>query len=182
MGAKYTFKFESHDKKRLLPGKILLAQDDTETLAHIMLKMFAFVLFFRERLQIEGDTHNEMIPFQPDLIQLDYEMRPRLWIECGECGVNKLNKLAVKVPDAEIWIVKRSLAQAEHLFAAMTKEELRRNRYNLLALDAEMFEEVCGLITERNTLVWYGANFELRNMQFEFNQLWFDASFSVLRF
>jgi hypothetical protein len=144
--------------------------------------MLAYVLFYRERLQIEGDVHNDSIPFRPDLVWLDYELRPRLWIECGECSVHKLNKLAVKVPDAEIWIVKRSVAQAEHLMAAMAKEELRRGRYQLLAFDAEMFDELCGLLRSRNEVVWFAGNCELARMQFEFNQLWFDAPFTLLRF
>ncbi len=182
MSAKYTFRFQSHDGKRPLPGKILVAQHDTETIAHVVLKVFAFMLFFSERLQIEGDVHNDNIPFRPDLIQLDYEMRPRLWIECGECGVARLDKLAVKVSDAELWVVKRSIAEAGHLMAAMAKEELRRDRYNLIALDQEMFDEVCGLTGERNEITWFGGRIEDGRMQFEFNGLWFDASFSVLKF
>ena len=182
MSAKYSFRFESRDRKRRLPGNLIIGQNDTETIAHVVLKMLGYVLFYRDRLQIEGDVHNDSIPFQPDLVWLDYDMRPKLWIECGECGVNKLHKLAVKVPEAEIWVLKRSLAQAEHLRAAMDKEQLRRNRYHLLAFDPEMFDELCGLVTGRNEVVWFGANFEFRQMQFEFNQLWFDSSFSVLTF
>jgi uncharacterized protein YaeQ len=182
MGAKYSFRFESRDRKRPLPGNLILAQNDTETVAHVILKMLGFVLFYRERLQVEGDIHNDSIPFQPDLVWLDYDMRPKLWIECGECGVNKLHKLAVKVPDADIWVLKRSLAAAQNLMAAMEREELRRNRYHLLAFDAEMFEELCGLVSARNEVVWYGANFEFGKMQFEFNRLWFDSSFTVLQF
>ena len=182
MSAKYSFRFESRDRKRPLPGSIIIAQNDTETIAHVLLKMLGFVLFYRERLQIEGDVHNASISFQPDLLWLDYEMRPKLWIECGECGINKLNKLAVKANEAEIWVLKRSLAQAEQLLGAMEKEGLRRGRYSLLAFDHEMFDELCGLVTARNQIVWFGANFELQQMQFEFNQLWFDASFSILRF
>ncbi len=182
MSAKYSFRFESRDRKRALPGSIIIAQHDTETIAHVVLKMLGFVLFYRERLQIEGDVHNDSISFRPDLVWLDYEMRPKLWIECGECGVNKLHKLAVKAHDAEIWVLKRSRAQAEHLMAAMAKEGLRRDRYSLLAFDAEMFDELCGLVAARNEVVWFSASFDTAQMQFEFNELWFDASFTVLRF
>ena len=182
MPSKYSFRFESRDRKRPLPGNIIIGQDDTETIAHVVLKVLGFVLFYRERLQIEGNIHNDSIPFQPDLVWLDYELRPKLWIECGECSVSKLNKLAVKVPEAEIWVLKRSLAQAEHLRAAMEKENLRRGRYQLLAFDPEMFDELCGLVSSRNEVVWFGGNFELAQMQFEFNQLWFDSTFNVLEF
>ena len=182
MSAKYSFRFESRDRKRALPGSIIIAQHDNETIAQVALKVLGFMLFYRERLQIEGDVHNDSIPFQPDLLWLDYEMRPKLWIECGECGVSKLNKLAVKAHEAEIWVLKRSLAQAEELLAAMGKEELRRGRYSVLAFDHEMFDELCGLISPRNEIVWFGGNFELARMQFDFNELWFDSAFTVLRF
>lgn len=182
MAAKYTFRLESRERRRELPGKILIAQHDTETVAHVVLKMLAYLLFFRERLQIEGDPQNDAIPFTPDLLQLDYEMRPRLWVECGECSVSKLDKLAVKVPEAEIWVVKPSRNHAEQLMLSMAKHDLRRKRYHLLALDPEMFNEVCGLLVERNQVVWFGGQWDPGQMQFEFNGLWFDAPFSVLRF
>lgn len=182
MSAKYSFRFESRDRKRELPGGIIIAQNDTETIAHVVLKMLGFVLFYRERLQIEGDVHNDSIPFRPDLVWLDYDMQPKLWIECGECGVNKLNKLAVKVHESEIWVLKRSRAQADHLLAAMAREDLRRDRYHVLAFDAVMFDELCGLVQPRNDIVWYGASFQNCRMQFEFNGLWFESEFTVLRF
>ena len=150
MSAKFSFHLESQDKRRALPSKIIIGRQETETLAHVALKLLAFLIFFRERLQIEANLHQDDIPFVPDLVQLDYELRPRLWVECGECGVQKLHKLAVKVPDAEIWIVKRSVAEAQHLLQAMAKAELRQNRYQVLALDHEMFEELCGLMHSRN--------------------------------
>jgi len=114
LSAKYIFNLKSDDRRRDLPGKIILGRSETETLPHVLLKFLAFVLFYRERLQIEVNLHMDSIPFTPDVVQLDYELRPRLWVECGECSVSKLDKLAVKVPEAEIWIIKRSLTEAQH--------------------------------------------------------------------
>ena len=181
MSAKFSFHLESQDKHRPLPSKIIIGRQEAETLAHVVLKLLAFLIFFRERLQIEANLHEDDIPFVPDLVQLDYELRPRLWVECGECGVQKLHKLAVKVPDAEIWIVKRSVAEAQHLLQAMAKVELRQNRYQVLALDHEMFEELCGLMHSRNELAWMHGEFDPPGVQFDFNGLWFDAPFTVLR-
>ena len=182
MSAKYSFRFESRDRKRELPGSIVLVHDHNETVEHVVLKMLGYILFYRDRLQTDGDAGNDSITFRADLLWLDYEMRPKLWIECGECGVNKLDKLAVKVPEAEIWVLTRSREEADQLLVAMAKEKLRRERYQLLAFDAEMFHELCGLMQPRNQVVWFGANFEEGLMQFEFNQLWFEAPFSVLKF
>jgi uncharacterized protein YaeQ len=147
-----------------------------------MLKLLAYVLFYRERLQLDVNLHMDSIPYVPDLVQLDYELRPKLWVECGECGVTKLHKLAVKVPEAEIWIVKPSLAEAELLIRDMAKAELRRDRYHLLGLDADMYSELSALLKPRNELLWVGGGFDTLQMQFDFNGLWFDAPFHVLHF
>jgi uncharacterized protein YaeQ len=196
MSGKYSFTLRTEDRRRPLPSKIIIGRQDTETIHHVVLKLLAFCYFFRERLQIEPDLGNANIPFVPDLAQLDYELRPALWIECGECGVNKLNKLAVKVPEAEIWVVKRSVAAAQDLLRAMAREELRRDRYQLLAFDGDTFEEVCSLTAGRNHVTWYKATREppgagwneslpLENegmIQMDYNGLWFEVAFEILKF
>lgn len=182
MAGKFCFDIRNEDRRRDLPGKLIIGQDHTETVAHVLLKLLAFVIFHRERVQIEPRLPDDSIPFVPDILQLDYEMRPQLWVECGECSVQKLDKLAVKAPEAEIWVVKRSLADAEHLLAAMAKADLRRDRYNVLALDAAMFEEMCRLAKSRNALFWLAGEFEPPQLQFDFNGLWFDAAFTHRRF
>ena len=183
MSAKYTFNLASEDRRRAdLPRKLLIAQHETETVAHITLKLLAFLIFWRPRLQLETNRSSSDIPFVPDLAQLDYELRPALWVECGECSVAKLHKLAVKCHDAEIWVVKRSPADVEHLRFAMKKAELRKDRYRLLALDPEMFNEVCGLVQQRNEVTLFTCEFDPPRFQFDFNGLWFDAEFSVTTF
>ena len=182
MSAKYSFNLQSRDRRRDLPTKIVIGQNTTETAAHVLLKLLAYVLFYRERLQIETDLHMDSIPFVPDVVQLDYGLRPVMWIECGECSVGKLHKLAVKAPEAEIWVVKRSAAEARALVQAMAKMELRRDRYNLVGLDAGMFDEMCDLLQSRNQLLWVQGEFDPPNLQFDFNGLWFDAPFEVIRF
>lgn len=183
MSAKYSFTLASEDRRRAdLPRKLLIAQHQTETVAHVTLKLLAFLIFWRPRLQLETNLHDDDIPFVPDLAQLDYQLRPALWVECGECSVTKLHKLAVKCHDAEIWVVKKSPADAEHLRQAMKKAELREDRYSLLALDPEMFSEVCGLVQQRNDVTLFACEFDPPRLQFDFNGLWFDAEFSVQRF
>lgn len=182
MSGKYAFNLKSEERRRALPGKIIVGQRETETEKHVLLKFLGYVLFYREHIQIEPRLHDDNIPFEPDLLVLDYTLRPVLWVECGECSVMKLDRLAVKVPEAEIWIVKRSLDEAESLRRAMAKAELRTGRYGFVALDPAMFDEMAGLLTQRNQLNWFHGSFDPPTLQFEFNGLWFDAEFSVLRF
>lgn len=180
MSHKHSFTLRSEDARRDLPGKVILAQQLTETTAHVLLKLLGFVLFHRERLQIETNLHDHSIPFVPDLVQLDYQLRPVLWVECGECSVTKLDKLAVKVPEAELWILKRSLPAAEDLLRAMRKADLRRDRYRLIGFDAPTFDELCAMVSGRNELICYHARFDPPAMQLDFNGLWFDLPFTIL--
>ena len=181
MANKFTFQLHSEDRRRPFPHKVIVGQGFNESIRHVAFKFLAYLLFFRERIQVETDVQNDNIPFVPDLAVLAYDMRPILWVECGECSVSKLHKLAVKCPDAEIWVVKANREDADHLLASMEKEELRRERYAVLALEPEFFDEVCGLVRERNEVTWFRGGFDPAEMQFELNGLWFETTFEILR-
>jgi hypothetical protein len=182
MSGKFNFNLRSEDPARKLPTKIIIGRQETETVMHVLLKMMGFVLFYRDRLQIETRLPNLMISFVPDLAQLDYELRPQLWVECGECSIAKLDKLAVKAPEAELWVLKKSVAGAEELLRGMAKGGLRRNRYGIIAFDEEMFQEMCDRTTGRNDLLWVKGGIEQAEAQFDFNGLWFEMPLVVMKF
>jgi len=182
VSARYKFSMKSQQKSRALPGHIIIGRKETETTNHVLLKFLGFLLFHRERIQVETNLHMDTIPFVPDLVQLDYELQPKLWVECGDCTLTKLNKLAVKAHEAEIWVIKKSLAEAQTLHQAMAKQKLRRGRYNLIGLDQDMFQEMIDLLEDRNQVVWYQGSFDPPMMQLDFNGLWFDSSFTLLPF
>ena len=182
MHNKYNFTIESLDQKRDLPPKLTVGQVVTETKADVILKLLGYLLFFRERLQLEPRLHDDNIPYTPDLLQQDYELRPILWVECGECSITKLDKLAVKAPESEIWVLKSSANAGEDLIALMKKEKLRRRRYGVIGLEAGMFAEMVALLQPRNQMLWVQSSFDPAQMQFDFNGLWFDSPFSVWRF
>jgi hypothetical protein len=114
------------------------------------------------------------------LLQLDYELRPSLWIECGETPAAKLDKLAVKAPFAEIWVVLESLEKLEALRYEMARLHLRKNRYRLLCFEETMIEEMLSLFAHRNELNLFRLSIDEPQIQFEFNGIWFDAPFGVL--
>lgn len=187
MAAKFTFLLTSDDRRRPLPHKLLLVLQPNESARHIALKLLAWLLFWRERLQVETEVPDESIPFVPDLGELGYDLRPRLWIESGDCGTAKLHKISVKCQEAEIWCLKRSPAEAEELLRQLARDGLRRGRFGVIAFDPQFFEEVEALLQERNTLHWFKGGFgdepgiESPLLQFELNGLWFDTAFQFWR-
>ena len=182
MSSRFAFDIECPDKRRNLPSRIIIGRDELETTADVLLKFLGFALFHRERFQLGAPLHDDNIPLVPDLVQLDYTMRPSLWVECGDVTAAKLDKLAVKVPEAEIWVMKRSPAELEPLLRDMTKLKLRRKRYHLLAFDPEMFDEALASFAPRNKLFWSHSTFNPPALQFDFNGLWFDCEFHVTEF
>lgn len=182
MANKFTFTLTSDDRRRPLPHKIIIGLGINESVRHVAMKFLGWILFFRDRLSIDTDLENDAIPFVPDIVELGYDMRPVLWVECGECSMAKLHKIAVKCPEARIWVLRESVDAAQALLKAMKKEEFRRDRYSVIALDPEFFEEVCGLVRERNAFTLFRADFEERVLQCELNQLWFDTTFEVFHY
>ncbi len=179
---KFTFTLTSDDRRRPLPHKIIIGLGINESVRHVAMKFLGWILFFRDRLSIDTDLENDAIPFVPDIVELGYDMRPVLWVECGECSMAKLHKIAVKCPEARIWVLRESVDAAQALLKAMKKEEFRRDRYSVIALDPEFFEEVCGLVRERNAFHLFRADFDDRVLQCELNQLWFDTTFEVFHY
>jgi hypothetical protein len=179
---RFTFQLEASDPRKTLPHKLLLIQGAEESRAIVLLRLLGYLLFFRERLQICVDLHDDNVSFVPDLVQLDYQLRPVLWVECGDPNLDRLNRLAVKAPEAELWILRPSPEDAEALHRGMIRAELRRNRYRIVGFDAGLFEELLGLLGPRNQVFWVAGTFDPPQIQFTFNGLWFDAEFHLLTF
>lgn len=179
MHAKYTFNLTSDDPFRPFPNKIIIGQAHTETVTHVGLKLLGYLLFFRERLQLETRLPDDNFPYVPDLAQLDYTLRPQLWVECGECSIAKLQKLAVKAPEADIWVLKKSLPAADELVKTMAKAEFRKGRYHVIGLDHDIFQELTSLILTRNDLYWLKGPLDSDEMHFDLNGLWFELPFRV---
>ena len=181
MSARHVFNLRSEDRRRVLPVKVLMVQREAETFRQILVKLFAYLLFHRERILLEPSLEDAMLSFRPDIAQLDYEGRIVLWIECGDCPIDKLDRLAVKAPYGEIWVVRGSPEEAENLWRQARQRGLRRGRYGIVGFDPALLEEVMEVAVARNDVVWYRGTFDPPKMQFEFNGLWFESEFLVLR-
>jgi len=182
MSLRFTFQLETSDARKALPHKLLLVQSIEESRAVTLLRLLGYLLFFRERLQIGTNLHDDNISFVPDLVQLDYQLRPVLWVECGDPNLERLNRLAVKAPEAELWILRPTPEDAEALHHAMTRAGLRRNRYRIVGFAAGLFDELLELLGPRNRVFWVRGRFDPPQVQFEFNGLWFDTELHLLTF
>ena len=182
MSARYSFQLQSGDSRLSLPRKLVLHHRLDESSDMVLLKILGFLLLNRDRLQVEPRLHDRDIHLVPHLLQLDFELHPALWAECGECEIKRLNKIAVKAPDAEIWILRESGEAAEQLVQQLKKHKLRKGRYDIVGFDSEMFSELRSHLQPRNEIFWLSPEFDPPKVQFDFNGIWFESPFTHLRF
>lgn len=181
VSARHVIHLRSEERRRELPSRLMLVAGPEEDASGLVVRLLAYLLLYRDRLLVEPRLEELDLPFRAGMVALDYEGRIALWVECGECPVAKLDRLAVKAPGGEIWAVKGSPAEAEQLLEQMRREGLRRGRYGVLGLEPEMVAEMAGMLQARNELLWYRGDMEAGTLQFEFNGLWFEGGFFVGR-
>lgn len=182
MQNKYSFQIKSEDKSRDFPHKLLLTESELQSPDHLLLKFLGYLIFFRERIQVDTRLPNTPVNFAPDIAALDYQLHPSLWVECGDCDTKKLNKLAVKAPEAELWVLKSSDEAAEELLRKMKKDDLRKGRYKILSFDKEGFAEMRELLEQKNEALWVGIDWDFCSIQMDFNEVWFDLEFQIFEY
>ncbi len=182
MSARYSFQLQSGDSRLSLPRKLVLHHLLEESPDIVLLKILGFLLLFRERLQVEPRLHDIDIRLVPHLLQLDFTDRPALWAECGECELKRLQKIAVKATEAEIWLLRESPEAAEATRDQLRKHKLRQNRYDIVGFDAGFFAELRERLQPRNEIFWLPAEFDPPRLQLDFNGIWSEGPFTHLKF
>ena len=159
-----------------------MGKSDSEELDIIVLRLLGYLMFYGEHMLIDTHLHDHSIPFVPDIVRMNYLGHPEFWAECGDCNAKKLNRIAVKAPDAEIWILKRSEEEAEKILKSITKAKLRKGRYQIIGFQNEMIDHFESLLTSRNEIFWMPAEFEPPRIQMDFNGNWIDEPFTLFHY
>ena len=125
---KYTFNI--HDER--IPPKLVLVQAKGESEAHIILKLLSYLMFYRQGIKIE---HRVEQHFKPDLVIEGDNFQPLLWVDCGNTAIRKLNKVATKNHDCEIYIVKENSRQLDAYYQKAQKRVKRIERVRFICFD-----------------------------------------------
>lgn len=112
--------------------KLVMVSHENETPEHLALKLAAFILFFNSDPIVEISSKHFAIAnqeFKPDLLSLDETGDIRIWIECGNVTTNKMEKLARRIPDARIIVLKEIQREAENLRRILEKNEVKNREH-----------------------------------------------------
>jgi hypothetical protein len=134
--------------------RLVMAQGAQEPFDHVALRLAAYALFWEVEPKVEiSPKHPALasVEFKPDFIALDEGGGVRLWGECGNVTLNKLDKVARRFPQARIAALRASEAEGRRLRSDLRESVDRHERVEILAFRTEDFaawRDAVGELTE----------------------------------
>ncbi len=155
--------------------RILLVAKDEETPEHVALRLAAAILFFDREPALEaGPSHPAVtdIGFYPDLLVTNEAGGPEIWIECGTVAVNKLTKVARRLREARLVVLKESPEDGMRFREVIKKEISKGERIEVWAWPKEDFARWTAALKE-STHVYGEASG--RSLNLVLNEVVFDV-------
>ena len=106
-------------------SKLLLVARPEEKLDHLALKLAAYLMFLKDQPVVEPSSDHPSLydyDLRPDILAVDEGGDIRLWIECGEVSLNKLDKVSRRLTRARVVVLKATAAQARRLRETLNDE------------------------------------------------------------
>lgn len=140
MPGAYIFEFEQWPR-------VIFSSFPGESTWHVSLKLLAYLLYRRRDPLVERPVGQR---FKPDLLVLGDDGRVRLWIDCGETSIRKLERVVARNPIALVVIVKDTVRHLES-YRALADEALRdSSRVLYLAPDDALIDGMAAAMRQRN--------------------------------
>lgn len=104
--------------------RVIIVGNEEETQDHLALRLAAAILFFDGEPVEPGPADHALadIGFVPDLMVPDGIGGIKAWIECGNVAVNKLVKVARRIKDGRLVILKEDTDGGRRLREVIKKE------------------------------------------------------------
>jgi len=141
-----------YDRNLFAVRKLVLELRENEGVRHLILKILAMALYFDPKLLVEP-TMDDEDRYDPDLLLRSDDYRPLLWVECGQCRVQKLDKITFRYYDAKVVMMKSTQREAREI-AARCKGEVRRiGAIEFVGFDQGFVERMAETVMGRNDII-----------------------------
>lgn len=141
-----------YDRELFAERRIVLETRPGEGTPHVALKIIAMALFHDPGLQIEPGM-DDGDRYKPDLLVRQDDYRPKLWIECGQCRVEKLDKITFKHYDARVVLLKRTEREAREILERCSGRVRRLHAIEFLGFDNGFVESIASALTGKNDVI-----------------------------
>ena len=161
MPGEYIFEFEQWPR-------VIFSSFPGESTWHVSLKLLAYLIYRRRDPLVERAVGQR---FKPDLVVLKDDGRVRLWIDCGETSIRKLERVVARNPIARVVIVKDTVRHLEG-YRALADAALRdTSRVLYLAPDDALIDGMAAAMRQRNRVHFAmgpaGVRIELNDARFK---------------
>jgi uncharacterized protein YaeQ len=141
-----------YDRGLFAERRTVLELRDGEGMAHIVLKLLGMILFHAPDLLVEP-TMDDDDRYKPDLLLRSEDYRPRLWVECGQCRVQKLDKITFRHYDARVVMLKRTAREARDILERCRGTVRRLEAIEFIGFDSGFVDCIARAITGRNDVI-----------------------------
>lgn len=146
------FTFELHAPKVPDGLKIILVKDLCELRTHVVMKLLAYLIYFEPELKVEvsADMH-----YKPDLLVPGDHGVPKVWIDCGQVALKKIESLAVKLKRSRVIFVKESKRELEVFKKLVDKKIEGSERLEYLAFEPGFVLSLANALQRTNHITLY---------------------------
>ncbi|MDD2805718.1 MAG: hypothetical protein PHV33_09195 [Elusimicrobiales bacterium] len=132
--------------------RVIIVGTDEETHEHLALRLAAAVLFFDGEPVEPGPSDHALadIGFVPDLMVPDGIGGIKVWVECGNVALNKLTKVARRIKDGRLVILKEDEPAGRRQREVLKKEVRNADKVEVWAWPREEFKRWNEALLESN--------------------------------
>jgi len=132
--------------------RVIIVGTDEETHEHLALRLAAAVLFFDGEPVEPGPSDHALadIGFVPDLMVPDGIGGIKVWVECGNVALNKLTKVARRIKDGRLIILKEDEPAGRRQREVLRKEVRNADKVEVWAWPREEFKRWNEALLESN--------------------------------
>lgn len=113
-----------------------IVQGPNEPESHLALKLSAYLLFWDYEPILDASVKIPVLAdyeFLPDLLALEPDGGPKLWVECGSVTMHKLTKVTRRMPQARLVVLKETPREAKRLREELAAQFDRPEKVEILA-------------------------------------------------
>ena len=142
---KYSFDLNCNGERR----KLVMTRSVEESEHHLAMKLMAYLMYFEQQPMVEFSVGQH---YKPDLVCCS-DGYVDLWIDCGDIGIHKLDRVTTTNHRARIVVVKPTQRSAIS-YKRLADRRLRRpERVGYVWFDNEFLDALVESLSTRNELV-----------------------------
>ena len=148
------FTFEVCAPKIPPQTKLILVKELSELRGHVVMKLLSYLIFYTPELKVEAsaDMH-----YKPDLMIPGEHGVPKLWIDCGQVALKKIDALATKLKNTRVIFVKESKRELDVFKKMINKKIEKGERLEFLSFDPGFIAQVSNALQRTNHITLYSV-------------------------